>query len=107
MEFERLLQLVGAEPVFDTGLLLAGPVKPELVRLQLSRWVKCGRIYQLRLGYTHNIPMPRLAVLSDIYGNGEVNLRRYDRRECPAEWRASRRHRLCSRRGLASRRSDL
>ncbi len=50
MEFERLLKIVGDEPVFETGLLLAGDVKPTYVRRQLSRWVKAGRIYQLRRG---------------------------------------------------------
>jgi predicted transcriptional regulator of viral defense system len=50
MEFERLLALVGNEPVFETSLLFAGQVKPASVRLQLSRWVKSGRIYQLRRG---------------------------------------------------------
>jgi predicted transcriptional regulator of viral defense system len=50
MEFERLLEIVGDEPVFETGLLLAGKVNPAHVRRQLSRWVKAGRIYQLRRG---------------------------------------------------------
>ena len=50
MEFERLLKIVGDEPVFGTGLLLAGAVDPAHVRRQLSRWVKAGRIYQLRRG---------------------------------------------------------
>ena len=50
MEFERLLELVGDEPVFETALLLAGKVNPKLVRLQLTRWTKSGRVYQLRRG---------------------------------------------------------
>ncbi|MBN1995801.1 MAG: hypothetical protein JW953_24155 [Anaerolineae bacterium] len=50
MEFERLLQIVGNEPVFETGLLLAGEVNPTHIRRQLSRWTKAGRIYQLRRG---------------------------------------------------------
>jgi predicted transcriptional regulator of viral defense system len=50
MDFERLLELVGEEPVFETALLLAGKVNPDSVRLQLSRWNKSGRIYQLRRG---------------------------------------------------------
>lgn len=50
MEFERLLELVGEQPLFETGLLLAGKVNPNLVRLQLTRWVKSGKIYQLRRG---------------------------------------------------------
>jgi predicted transcriptional regulator of viral defense system len=50
MEFSRLLEIVGDEPVFETGLLLAGEVDPDDVRRQLSRWVKTGRVYQLRRG---------------------------------------------------------
>lgn len=48
MEFERLLELVGDEPVFETALLLAGNVNPDSVRLQLTRWTNSGRVYQLR-----------------------------------------------------------
>ena len=50
MEFARLLEIVGDEPVFETGLLLAGDVAPTAVRRQLSRWTKAGRLYQLRRG---------------------------------------------------------
>jgi len=50
MEFERLLELIGNEPVFETALLLAGNVNPNIVRQQISRWVKSGRVYQLRRG---------------------------------------------------------
>jgi hypothetical protein len=50
MEFKRLLELVGDEPVFEAALLLAGKVNPDMVRLQLTRWTKSGKIYQLRRG---------------------------------------------------------
>ncbi|MBI1881002.1 MAG: hypothetical protein HYR94_22710 [Chloroflexi bacterium] len=50
MEFARLLEIVGDEPVFETGLLLAGEVDPKDVRRQLSRWTRAGRLYQLRRG---------------------------------------------------------
>ncbi len=50
MNFERLLHIVGDEPVFETGLLLAGAVDPCHARRQLSRWVRAGRLYQLRRG---------------------------------------------------------
>jgi len=50
MEFAQLLEVVGNGPVFDTGLLLAGAVDALDVRKQLSRWVKAGRLYQLRRG---------------------------------------------------------
>lgn len=50
MEFAHLLEIVGDEPVFETGLLLAGEVDPADVRRQLSRWVQSGRVNQLRRG---------------------------------------------------------
>ena len=50
MEFERLLELVGDDPVFETALLLAGKVNPDVVRMQLARWMNSGRVYQLRRG---------------------------------------------------------
>lgn len=50
MKFQDVLALVGDEPVFETGLLLAGDVNPADVRRQLSRWVRDGRLYQLRRG---------------------------------------------------------
>ena len=50
MKFENLVEWVGAEPVFETGLLLAGNIDPMEVRKQLSRWTAGGKIYQLRRG---------------------------------------------------------
>lgn len=50
MEFEEMLRIVGSEPVFETGMLLAGDVDPDHVRRQLSRWTSAGRIDQLRRG---------------------------------------------------------
>ncbi len=50
MEFNELLRIVGEEPVFETALLLAGDVDPNHIRRQLSRWVRAGRLYQLRRG---------------------------------------------------------
>jgi predicted transcriptional regulator of viral defense system len=50
MEFSELLEVVGQEPVFETGLLLAGDVDPDNVRRQFSRWTAAGRIFQLRRG---------------------------------------------------------
>src|SRR5512137_1484416 len=50
MEFVRLVEIVGDEPVFETGLLLAGDVDPNDVRKQLSRWTLAGKLYQLRRG---------------------------------------------------------
>jgi predicted transcriptional regulator of viral defense system len=50
MEFEKLLKIVGDEPVFESSFLLAGDVRPEYIRLQLDRWIKAGKIHQLRRG---------------------------------------------------------
>jgi predicted transcriptional regulator of viral defense system len=61
MEFTELLDIVGNEPVFETGLLLAGEVDPNDVRRQLSRWTKTGRLYQLRRGlYTLAPPFQKV-----------------------------------------------
>ncbi|MCJ7620454.1 MAG: hypothetical protein MUP64_09590 [Anaerolineae bacterium] len=48
MRFEQLIEIVGNEPVFETGLLLAGDVDPADARKQLSRWTKAGRLFRLR-----------------------------------------------------------
>jgi predicted transcriptional regulator of viral defense system len=50
MDFTSLVEIVGDEPVFETGLLLAGAVNPAEVSRQLSRWTASGRILQLRRG---------------------------------------------------------
>ena len=50
MKFTRLLEIVGEEPVFETGLLLCGDVDPVDVRRQLSRWTRAGQLHQLRRG---------------------------------------------------------
>jgi predicted transcriptional regulator of viral defense system len=50
MRFEQVLSVVGDEPVFETGLLLAGDVEPAYIRRQLSGWVESGRLWQLRRG---------------------------------------------------------
>ncbi len=48
MRFETLIEIVGEEPVFETGLLLTGDIDPADARRQLSRWTRAGRIYRLR-----------------------------------------------------------
>ncbi len=50
MEFTELIKVVKDEPVFETGLLLAGDVRLSDVRKQLSRWKEAGKLYQLRRG---------------------------------------------------------
>ena len=50
MEFDTLLEIVGEDPVFESSILLAGNVDSRTIRIQLSRWVKANKIYQLRRG---------------------------------------------------------
>ncbi len=50
MKFEEVLDIVSAEPLFETGLLLSGDVDPADLRRQLSRWNRNGRVHQLRRG---------------------------------------------------------
>jgi len=50
MDFPELLSIVGDQPLFETGLLLAGERDPAALRVQLARWVKSGRLLQLRRG---------------------------------------------------------
>ena len=50
MKFEEAVEIVSEEPLFETGLLLAGGVDPADLRRQLSRWTRSGRVRQLRRG---------------------------------------------------------
>ena len=50
MKFEEAVDIVSEEPLFETGLLLAGNVDAADLRRQLSRWTRSGRIHQLRRG---------------------------------------------------------
>ena len=50
MKFQELAEIVADEPVFESGLLLAGAVDPVDLRRQLSRWTRSGKIHQLRRG---------------------------------------------------------
>lgn len=50
MKFQELVEIVGSLPVFETGLLVTGTDDPASIRRQLSRWVRGGRIVQLRRG---------------------------------------------------------
>jgi len=59
MKFSQLVEVVQDEPVFDTGLLLAGQVEPKNIRKQLTRWTNSGRLFQLRRGlYSLAPPLP-------------------------------------------------
>jgi len=61
MKFDQFVNIVADEPVFETGLLLAGEVNPADVRRQLSRWTSAGKLYQLRRGlYTLAPPFQKV-----------------------------------------------
>src|ERR1700712_683451 len=61
MKFEELLEIVDSEPLFETGFLLAGDVDPAEIHGQLSRWVRAGRLDQIRRGlYALAPPFQRL-----------------------------------------------
>ena len=67
MKFDQLLAIVADEPLFETGLLLAGAVNPSAMRRQLVRWTQAGQLYQLRRGlyalappYRQVVPHPFL-----------------------------------------------
>jgi predicted transcriptional regulator of viral defense system len=50
MKWLKLLELAGQEPLFYSSLLLAGAVEQVDLGRQLSRWVKGGKLVQLRRG---------------------------------------------------------
>jgi len=50
MEFETLLDQVKDLPLFSSNLLQVGDTLPAQVHKQLSRWVKSGKVLQLRRG---------------------------------------------------------
>lgn len=56
MKFSELLAIVGDEPLFETGLLLAGQRSPAYLRRQLSGWVANGRLWQIRRGLYALVP---------------------------------------------------
>lgn len=62
MTFSQLLKVVGDDPLFETGFLLAGDSEAADVRRQLSRWTKAGRILQLRRGLYALAPLYRKSV---------------------------------------------
>ena len=50
MTFTELLEVVEDEPVFETGLLVAGRGHEPGLPAQLSRWSASGRLFRLRRG---------------------------------------------------------
>ena len=61
MKYHELVKFVADEPVFETGMLLAGNIDAVNLRRQLSRWTRAGRLLQLRRGlYTLAPPWQRI-----------------------------------------------
>jgi len=50
MKWSEFLKIIGDEPVFTSALLATGNIPVRGLRLQLSRWVKAGKIISLRRG---------------------------------------------------------
>ena len=50
MKWEKLLDLAGDEPAFSSSLLKTAGISPAEAGKQLSRWVKSGKLIQLRRG---------------------------------------------------------
>ena len=50
MKWRELLSSLGHEPVFSASLLQTGDVGRKELSVQLSRWVRSGRLVQLRRG---------------------------------------------------------
>jgi predicted transcriptional regulator of viral defense system len=62
MKLEELLTTVADEPVFRTGFLAASGESLASLRLQLTRWVKAGKVIQLAKGlYTLAEPYRKVA----------------------------------------------
>ena len=57
MKWRDFLANLGGEPVFSASLLKAGDVDKRELSVQLSRWVRSGRLVQLRRGI-YAIAMP-------------------------------------------------
>ena len=50
MKWDKLVKIVGSEPVFSSAMLMAEEDSQAAIHLQLSRWAKSGKLIQLRRG---------------------------------------------------------
>ncbi|MFH0777964.1 MAG: type IV toxin-antitoxin system AbiEi family antitoxin domain-containing protein [Candidatus Eisenbacteria bacterium] len=80
MKWRDLLASLGGEPVFSASLLQTGDVNRRELSVQLSRWVRSGRLIQLRRGvyaiakpYQRTQPHPFL-VANTLRKNSYVSL---------------------------------
>ncbi|MFW6124433.1 MAG: type IV toxin-antitoxin system AbiEi family antitoxin domain-containing protein [Acidobacteriota bacterium] len=63
MKWENFVEKYGDLPVINTENLLVGKGEDDSVRVQISRWLKAGRLIQLRRG---------IYVFADQYRNAEI-----------------------------------
>jgi len=81
------MHIVADEPVFETGLLLAGAVNPDDVRRQLSRWTRAGQVLQLRRGlYALAPPFARTVAHPYLVANRLVRASYVSCQSVLAEW---------------------
>jgi predicted transcriptional regulator of viral defense system len=80
MQFDGLMDLVGRLPVFHASLLQAGDISERALCVQLCRWVRAGKLIQLRRGvyalappYRQTDPHPFL-VAQSLRRNSYVSL---------------------------------
>lgn len=51
MKLEELIKIAKKQPIIQPQMLLKGDEPPAVLRVQLSRWVKAGKLIQLKRGY--------------------------------------------------------
>ncbi len=70
MKWPELLEMVADEPVFRTGFLGASGESLPALRLQLSRWVKAGKLVQPAKGlYTLAEPYRKISIHPFVLAN--------------------------------------
>jgi predicted transcriptional regulator of viral defense system len=57
MKYQTVLDIIGDDALFETGLLLAGVPDPQALQRQLPRWVRSGRLTKVRRGL-YAVPAP-------------------------------------------------
>jgi len=61
MEFEKLLKLLGNEPIFSSALLEVAGISRQQMKLQLVRWGQAGKLQKIRRGlYILNKPYRKI-----------------------------------------------
>ena len=65
MRFEEFVKTVKNLPVIDTELLLSGVLNPAGIKVQITRWLKSGKLVQLKRGvYLLAEPYMKIDILS-------------------------------------------